>query len=77
MQPNEVPEGPWQIVTSDLITGLPKCQGFDAIMVTSDRFTKQVHLTATTEKLTSAGAAELYLRDVWKLHGLFKRVRSD
>lgn len=45
LKPNEVPEGPWQIITSDLIVGLPKSNGYDAILVTSNRFTKQVHIT--------------------------------
>lgn len=36
LQWKATPEGPWQIVTSNLIVGLPKSQEFDSILVTAD-----------------------------------------
>ena len=75
--PNAVPKGPWQVITADLITGLPKSEGFDSVAVVVDRFTKQVHLSATNATLSAEGLADLYIRDVFKLHGLPKQVISD
>ena len=75
--PNAVPEGPWQVITADLITGLPRSEGFDAIAVVVDHFTKQVHLSPTKGTLTAEGLADLYIRDVFKLHGIPQQVISD
>ena len=61
LMPNAVPEGPWQVITADLITGLPRSEGFDAIAVVVDRFTKQVHLSPTKGTLTAEGLADLYI----------------
>lgn len=77
LKPNEVPEGPWQIITTDMIVGLPKSNGYDSILVTADRFTKQVHFSPCHETLTAEGAAELYIRDIYKLHGTPRKVLSD
>ena len=77
LMPNAVPEGPWQVITADLITGLPKSEGFDSVAVVVDRFTKQVHLSATNATLSAEGLADLYIRDVFKLHRLPKQVISD
>ena len=77
LKPNETPEGPWQIVTSDLIVGLPLSDGFDSILVTSDRFSKQVHMSPCNETLTAGDAATLYIRDIFKHHGAPKRIITD
>lgn len=77
LQPNATPDGPWQIVTSDLIVRLPKSQGFDSILVTSDHFSKQVHFTPCHETLSAEGAATLYIRDIFKLHGAPKQMITD
>ncbi|KAL5525062.1 hypothetical protein ACEPAF_8931 [Sanghuangporus sanghuang] len=49
LHPNEVPEAPWQIVTVDLIGELPESNGFNAICVVVDRFSKQIHAIPTTK----------------------------
>lgn len=41
LQPLPVPERPWLDVTMVLITGLPKCQLYDAISVIMDRLLKE------------------------------------
>ncbi|KAF9799377.1 hypothetical protein IEO21_10574 [Rhodonia placenta] len=77
LKPNEIPERPWQIITTDMIVGLPKSDGFDSILVTADRFTKQVHFSVCHETLMAEGAADLYIRDVFKHHGAPAKVISD
>lgn len=49
--------------------GLPKSDGYDALLAASDRFTKQVHITACHETATAEDAAIMYIRDVLKHHG--------
>lgn len=77
LKPNEAPEGPWQIITSDMIVELPKSDGFDSILITADRHTKQVHLTARHTTLDAKGAADLYIWDVFKLHGMPRKIITD
>ena len=39
--PNKVPNGPWEIISTDLITQLPESNGYNAICVIIDRLTKR------------------------------------
>ncbi|PRP72973.1 retrotransposable element protein, partial [Planoprotostelium fungivorum] len=43
LQPLSVPSDRWKSVTIDFMVELPECQGFNAIMVVVDRFTKMSH----------------------------------
>lgn len=75
--PNQIPKDVWEIISVDLITGLPNSRGYNAIMVVVDRFSKMVHIIPTTDTVTSEGMARLYRDNVWKLHGLPTQVISD
>jgi len=46
-------------------------------MVVVDSIGKRAHFSETLTTVTAAGAANLYLRNIWKLHGLPWRVVSD
>jgi len=48
LHPLEIPQGPWQEISIDIIGPLPKSNGMDAIVVIVDQFTKMIHLKATT-----------------------------
>lgn len=75
--PTQIPTEIWQIVGVDLITGLPECQGYNAILVVIDRLSKMLHACPTTDTVTSEGVARLFRDNVWKHHGLFEQVISD
>ena len=77
LQPNEIPDGPGQIVTCDYITGLPECQGFNAIQLMVDHHGKLTHMTPCTDKISAEGAAEVFIRDYFRLHGLPRKIISD
>jgi len=77
LKPNEIPKGPWQTVTCDLITDLPISEGMDSIFIVVDRFSKQAHFIPTTKDVSAKGIAELFLRNVFKLHGTPKQIISD
>jgi hypothetical protein len=77
VQPQEVPEGPWQTIGIDLITGLPMSHGKNAIMTIVDHFTKQVHLYPITDSLTANGVVDIYFHKVFPLHGFPKKIISD
>ena len=54
---NPIPNTPWTDISVDFIMGLPEAQGYDAILVVCDRFTKQVHIIATMKETNSLGLA--------------------
>ncbi|KAF8713103.1 hypothetical protein RHS03_00686, partial [Rhizoctonia solani] len=77
LKPLEVPPYPFHTISYDFITGFPKSNGYDAILVVIDSFSKFGHFIPTTKKVTSKGLAEIFVSHVWKLHGLPVRTISD
>ncbi|PRP73023.1 retrotransposon nucleocapsid protein, partial [Planoprotostelium fungivorum] len=61
LNPLPAPSSRWTSVTMDFIVELPECQGYDAIMVVVDRFTKMAHFTACTTSITSEQTALLFI----------------
>jgi len=77
LMPNAIPEKPWSHISADFITKLPLAQGYDAILVVCDRFSKITYFIATTEKTSAEGLTKLFRDQVWKLHGLSESIVSD
>jgi Integrase zinc binding domain/Integrase core domain len=77
LQPHEVPAGPWQTVEVDLITGLPLVDGYDAIVVYIDHYSKQVHAIPTTSEVDADGVAEIHYREIFRLHRIPTKIVSD
>jgi hypothetical protein len=61
----------------DFITELPNTHSFNAIMVIVDSVSKQSHFIPMHTMDMALGSAQLYLQNVWKLHGLPKSILSD
>jgi hypothetical protein len=78
LQPLPIPDRPWQQVSMDLITQLPRSRsGHDAIVVFVDKLTKMVHYIPTTTKVTAPQLAKIVLREVCRLHGVPESILSD
>ena len=77
LHPLEIPQGPWQEISIDIIGPLPKPNGMDAIVVIVDRFTKMIRLKATTMNVSLEGIAKIYRDNIWKLHGIPRKILSD
>jgi len=58
--PNVIPEKPWSHISVDFITKLLPAQGYDAILVVCNCFSKMAHFVATTEKTLAEGLAKLF-----------------
>jgi hypothetical protein len=77
LQPNAVPNRPWEIVSTDFITHLPLSNGYDTICVVVDRKEKEAHFIPTVSTIDAAGTSDLWLKNVWRYHGLPKQIISD
>ena len=77
IHPQEVPEGPWQLIGVDLIGPLPMSQGKDMILNIVDHYTKQIHLFPVTSQITADGVATIYFDHVFPLHGIPQKIICD
>ena len=60
LMPNAIPEKPWSYILADFITKLPLAQGYNAILVVCNHFSKMAHFIATTEKRSAEELAKLF-----------------
>jgi hypothetical protein len=78
LQPLPIPQQRWEQVSMDLITQLPKTRsGHDAIVVFVDKLTKMVHFAPTTTEVSAPELAQVFMREVTRLHGVPKSIVSD
>jgi hypothetical protein len=77
LQPLPIPKQKWESISMDFITGLPKVQGKDCIYVVVDRLTKYAHFFAISSEYKAPQVAELFFREIFRLHGLPRVIVSD
>ncbi|KAL7281156.1 hypothetical protein ACG7TL_004464 [Trametes sanguinea] len=77
LHPNPIANWNWEHISVDLITGLPECQGYDAILMVCCMKSKDYIPIPCRKDLTAEGYANLLVRHVVALHGLPKRITSD
>jgi len=77
LMPNKVPNGPWKIISTDLITQLPESNGYNAICVIVDRLTKRAHFIPINNWFLFKDMAQLIYDKVYLLHGLPLQIISD
>ena len=78
LHPLELSYAPWDAISMDFITQLPKSDGCSTVWVIVDRFTKMAHfVTVKDGQISAEGCAKLFLENIWKLHGLPSSIISD
>jgi len=77
MKPNEALNRPWKSISMDFIMDLPKSEGDDAILIVIDRLTKMAHFLPCTKEMNTRQFSELFMREIFRLHGLPKDIITD
>lgn len=77
LQPLPIPEKPWVSISMDFITQLPPSEGFTAICVIVDRFTKMAIFLPTHNSIDAEGTCDLLLRHVFCHFGFPADIVSD
>lgn len=77
LQPLPVPTQAWQSVSLDFIEGLPKSNSYDVLLIVIDRFSKYAHFIPLSHPYSALQVAQVYMTNVYKLHGLPQSIISD
>jgi hypothetical protein len=77
LKPLPIPAGLWTNISYNMITDLPKSQGFDSILTMIDWLTKMTHLIPCAKNMTAEDLPQLMLWNVWQLHRTPKLIVSD
>ena len=64
LHPLEIPKGPWQEISINMIGLLPSSNRMDAILVIVDRFMKMIRLKATMTNISSEGITKIYRDEI-------------
>jgi transposase InsO family protein len=77
LRPLDVPQRPWLALTMDHITKLPLSNGYDAIWVVCDRHSRMATFIPTKESSDAKELARLFVRHIFRYHGLPDSILSD
>ena len=78
LQPLPIPSQKWEVISLDFITGLPRNQSQnDSIMVVVDKLSKAAHFIPIKTTYKAANIADIFLKQIFRLHGVPKVIISD
>jgi len=64
LQPLPIPNGIWEDLSLDFITGLPKSRGYEAVLVVVDMLSKYSHFLLLKHPYTAKSIAELFVKEI-------------
>ena len=78
LQPIKIPEWKWDQITMDFVVGLPLIgRKHDSVWVVVDQLTKSTHFVPVRTNYALDKLAELYIREIVRLHGIPISIISD
>ena len=77
LHPLNIPNQKWEEISIEFIEGLPVSEGKDKIFVVVDRLTKCAHFIAMRKSNSAKQIAEIFCKNVYKLHGFPKVIVSN
>jgi len=75
--PLPTPKRPWSSISMDFITELPKSKDRTVVMVIVDRLSKMSHFVPFRMLPTAKIAANVFFKEIFRLHGLPDEIISD
>ena len=78
LHPLDIPQMKWECISMDFVTSLPPVQGgYDSIMVVVNYLTKVAHLIPVKKTFSASDIARIFIKEIFRLHGVPKRIVSD
>jgi hypothetical protein len=77
LRPLQLPEQPWDSISMDFIMGLPPVEGYNALWVIVDQFTKMAHFVACADTMGPSDLADGFLAHMVWAYGLPNSIISD
>jgi len=78
LEPLDILQWKWDNISMDFVTHLPRSvRGHDSIWVIVDRLTKCAHFLPINQKMSLDKLAELYVREIVRLHDVLANIVSD
>ena len=64
-------------IAIDFVGEFTEAEGFNAILVVTNQFTKVLEYILAETSWTAEDVADSYIDDIWKLYGLPRHITSD
>ena len=78
LNPLPIPQWKWDNITMDFVSSFPLTQQkHDSVWVIVDKLTKSAHFISVTMNYYMDRLAELYVKEIVRLHGLPLSIVSD
>ena len=78
LQPLPIPKWKWEVISMGFITGLPKSKKKnDSIFVVINKLSKEAHFIPLKSTYKAVNIADIFLKEIFRLHGISKVIILD
>lgn len=77
LSPLPIPDCLWKDIIMDFITGIPRSEGFDCVLVVVDCLSKYCHFMGLLHPFSMKTVAKVFAHEVVRLHGMLESIVSD